>query len=598
MTWEIAFMLGLLALALILFVSEKVTPDVTALTLFVVVILTGILPVADAFSVLSNPAPLTIGAMFILSAALAKSGAIDRIASLLEGISNFHYVTIMLMLVLGVGTMSAFVNNTPIVVIFVPVVLNLARKLKLPASKFLIPLSYAAIMGGTCTLLGTSTNLIVSGILRDRGLPGLSMFELAWVGVPLLAAGAVYLALFGQRLLPHREMLTSILTEEERREYITEVFIQADSNAVNRSPDDLGLNSKKGIRILEIVRDEVALAVDLRATRLKSGDRLILACRPKGVAHARGLAGINLAAETGVDLEQISTHEGAIVEGVVSPASDLIGQTLRGLNFRQRYRMVVLAVHRRGQNLRDQIDTLPLQFGDILLMMGTDQAIANLRNTEDILLIDRPHTQVNQSNRNLFIVLGTIAGVVVTSSLNILPIEVASLVGCLVVFFTGCLKAKVGYKAVELNLLVLIYGMLAVGLAMERTGTSKFLVDQMLGLVNHFVATDHKPLVMLAAFFLITMTLTEVLSNNAVAALMTPLAISLAAQTGVDSRPFIVVVCVAASCSFATPIGYQTNTYVYGVGGYRFADFIKIGIPISVVCFILSMAVIPAVWPF
>lgn len=598
MTWEIAFMLGLMALALLLFISEKVSPDVTALTLFVILIVSGVLPAADAFSVLSNPAPLTIGAMFILSAALAKSGLIDQFATLLDRIAGFHYFTIMLMLVLGVGALSAFINNTPIVVIFVPVVLGLARRMKMPASKFLIPLSYAAVLGGTCTLLGTSTNLLVSGIMKNRGLPPMSMFELAWVGVPMLATGAIYLALVGRRLLPERETLTSILSEDERREYLTEAYVQADSKAVGQTPEALGLTGKKGIRLREIVRNEVALELDPKTTLLEAGDRLILSCRPKGVAHARGLDGIDLAAEAGVALEQISAHEGSIVEGVVSPNSDLIGQTLRSLRFRQRYRMIVLAIHRRGRNLREQVDTVPLQFGDILLMMGTDQAIQNLRGTEDILLVDRPPTPARPLTGKLALVLGTILAVVVVSSLELMAIEIASLLGCVVIFFAGALKPKDGYKAVELDLLVLIYGMLALGLAMERTGASTYLVDRMLWVVTHFVPAEHKVIVIFGACYVITAILTEILSNNAVAALMTPLVITMAMQLGVDPRPFVIAVCVAASCAFATPIGYQTNTYVYGIGGYRFADFLKIGLPLNVLCFAIAMYMIPLVWPF
>lgn len=591
-------MLGLLALALALFIWEKVPPDVTALGLFVVVALSGILPQGQVFTVLSNPAPLTIGAMFILSAALVKCGAIDRLAALLEMISGFHYFTVLLLLMLGVGAVSAFVNNTPVVAVCVPVILDLARKMRLPASKFLIPLSYAAILGGTCTLIGTSTNLLVSGMMRDRGLPPMSMFELTWVGVPMAIAGALYVSIAGKRLLPSREMLTAILSPEERREYITEVFVQSGSKAVGRSPVESGLVPSKGIRTLEIVRNEVELPFDPKATRLEAGDRLILACRPQGVAHARALEGFNLATEADMGLEQISAHEGSIVEGVVSPNSELIGHTIRSVRFRQRYRMVLLAVHRSGRNLREQIETLPFQFGDILLLMGTDQAIENLRASEDVLLIDRPHTPAKTSRSKLLIVLGTIGAVVGCSALKILPIEFAALLGCVVVFATGCLDPKRGYRSVEWNILILIYGMLAVGLALEQSGTSTYLVDHLVAGVNSIVPGEHKAMVMLAAFYLITAALTELLSNNAIAALMTPLAVSLAAQLGVDSRPFVIAVCIAASAAFATPIGYQTNTYVYGVGGYRFSDFTKFGLPLNAICFVIAMIVIPAVWPF
>jgi di/tricarboxylate transporter len=536
--------------------------------------------------------------MFILSAALVKSGAIDRLAVLLGGLAGFSYFTVISLVVLGVGGLSAFINNTPVVVVLVPVIISLARKMKLPASKFLIPLSYAAVLGGCCTLVGTSTNLLVTGILQSRGLPPLRMFELAWVGLPMLAAGAVYIGLFGRHLLPKRQPANITLAEEDRREYITEVFVQSKSPIIGRTAEQAGLTLARGIRVLEIVRNENSLSLAHPAPPLAAGDRLVLACRPQGVTHARSIDGLDLTAELKLGLGQITAHEGVLVEGVIAPNSDLIGHNLREAGFWRRFHLVVLAVHRHGRELRGGGDERRLKNGDILLLLGTEQAVESLRASEDLLLVDRPPLPAGRSPRHLRIVLGGIFGVILASSLGWLNIEIAALLACAVVFLTGCLKPRDGYDAIEWNLLFLIYGMLALGVAMEDTGTSAYVVDRLLWLVNQFVPPEHKAIVMLAAFYLLASVLTEILSNNAVAALMTPLALSLAVQLGVDPRPFVIAVCLAASAAFATPIGYQTNTYVYGVGGYRFTDFLKFGLPLNAVCFVIALYVIPAVWPF
>lgn len=598
MTWDIAFVLLLIVGALLSFLHEKISPDVTALVLFVILLVSGIVPQGKIFGVLANPAPLTIGAMFILSAALVKSGAIDRLAVLLGGLAGFSYFTVISLVVLGVGGLSAFINNTPVVVVLVPVIISLARKMKLPASKFLIPLSYAAVLGGCCTLVGTSTNLLVTGILQSRGLPPLRMFELAWVGLPMLAAGAVYIGLFGRHLLPKRQPANITLAEEDRREYITEVFVQSKSPIIGRTAEQAGLTLARGIRVLEIVRNENSLSLAHPAPPLAAGDRLVLACRPQGVTHARSIDGLDLTAELKLGLGQITAHEGVLVEGVIAPNSDLIGHNLREAGFWRRFHLVVLAVHRHGRELRGGGDERRLKNGDILLLLGTEQAVESLRASEDLLLVDRPPLPAGRSPRHLRIVLGGIFGVILASSLGWLNIEIAALLACAVVFLTGCLKPRDGYDAIEWNLLFLIYGMLALGVAMEDTGTSAYVVDRLLWLVNQFVPPEHKAIVMLAAFYLLASVLTEILSNNAVAALMTPLALSLAVQLGVDPRPFVIAVCLAASAAFATPIGYQTNTYVYGVGGYRFTDFLKFGLPLNAVCFVIALYVIPAVWPF
>jgi di/tricarboxylate transporter len=598
MTFEIALIFFLLALTLVSFVREKIPPDLTALALFVAIIATGLLSSEKALSVFSNPAPLTVGAMFILSAALVRCGAIELLSGFIQKSAGWSYPVVMFLLVMMVAGVSAFINNTPVVVVFLPVVLGLARKMNLAPSKLLIPLSYAAVLGGACTLIGTSTNLVVNGILISKNLPSFSMFELAWLGVPTTIVGAIYLALCGKHLLPTREMLTSILTDEERREYITEAFVQPNSPAIGKTLVEAGLTRGRGIRVIEIVRNGVALYIEPEKIRLNAGDRIILACRPQGIAATRGVVGIDLISELKLGLEQIAAHEGSLVEAVVNPHSGIVGHTVREVNFRQRFRMIVLAVHRKGRNVRERLETLPLEAGDIVLMMGTDQAIDALRQSDDLVLFDRARVPATSQNKKMPIVIGVIAAVVATAAFDWVPIEVGALAGCVIVCLTGCLKTNEAYASIEWNILFLIYGMLGAGLALEQTGAALWLADHVVHGVQAVVPAEHKAIFVLGALYLVTTILTEILSNNAVAALMVPIAIGIATQLGVNLQPFVIVVMFAASAAFATPIGYQTNTYVYGVGGYRFTDFLKIGIPLNLLCFTAAMIIVPRVWPF
>jgi len=596
MTWQIALVFMLLTAAFIAFLREKIAPELVALSLFVVVAVTGLVPVKDAFAVFSNPAPITVAAMFVLSAALVRCGALDYLTMRIERASTLPYWAVIFILVGLVAFVSAWINNTPVVVVLVPVVLNLAKRMKLAPSKFLIPLSYASVMGGCCTLIGTSTNLLVSGILIERGQPGLHMFEIAWVGVPITIIGAIYLSFFGNRLLPAREMLTSILSEEERREYLTEAFVPSGSPLIGKSLRTAGLVKARGFRVIEIVRDGVAIHVDAASTALREGDRMVLACRPSGIAHARAIPGFDFTAEAG--LEQIAAHEGVVFEGAVAPHSEIIGRSISELNFRQRYRVVVLAVHRAGVNVREKLETLPLQMGDLLLMMGTEPAVNDLRRGNDLILFDRPPVPSVSLHKRIPLVLATIVSVVLGETMSLVPIELGAIAGAVFLCLTGCIKPKEAYQSIEWNLIFLIFGMLALGLAMEKTGAAAWLAQNVVFGVEQVVAGSARPFTILATVYVITLILTEILSNNAVAALMVPIALGIANEAGLQAQPFIIAVAVAASAAFATPIGYQTNMYVYGIGGYKFGDFVRIGLPLNLLCFAVAMFVIPRVWPF
>jgi len=605
MTWEITFALALLAITIASFIWEKVSSDVTAILAFSIIILAATLfpnaqlpKIRDLIQVFSNPAPLTIGAMFIISSALNKSGAIESLSNLLNRFNHLGYRRLTFLIVLTVGFASAFVNNTPVVVMLLPVMLSLAKTMSMSASKLLIPLSYASIFGGTCTLLGTSTNILASGIVEKQGMAPLSMFEITWVGLPLLFCGAIYLALAGKKLLPNRETLMSILSDQERKEFITEVYVKEGSQMIGKTVLETDWYRKHGFRVMEIIRSGVALGNDVQKTPLMKGDRLVLSARPSGFAKAQELSGFHFNTEGEMGLSTISAHQGAIVEAVLAPNSSLLGKTLSDINFRQRYRMLVLAIHRRGRNVRDRITTLKLELGDTLLLMGSEQAIENLHHGEDMILLDRPAVPGKKMRQKAPIVAAVLLGIILMSTFNVMPIAAATIIGVAVIFITGCLQPKEGYSSVEWSLLFLIYGMLAVGMTLEESGATQWIVGSAVQFIEWSVAEPWRPMVSLVVVYLITSLFTEVLSNNATVVIMIPLGISIAHQVGVDARPFIIAVCIASSASFATPIGYQTNTYVYSVGGYRFSDFFKVGIPLNVLYMIVSTTIIPMVWPF
>jgi len=605
MTWEILFVFSLLIFAITSFIWERIPADLTAITVFGVLIFVSMISkspelptLENLLGVFGNSAPLTIAAMFIVSGCLARTGAIDLITGYLRRLVKLPYRSFIFIMVIGVASVSAFINNTPVVIVLMPVLLTLSREMGIASSKLLIPLSYASIFGGTCTLLGTSTNLLASGILVESGHAPIGMFELAAVGLPILAFGSLYLVLFGDKLLPHRETLTSILSDEERKEFMTEAFVRAGSGLKGQTALESGMLKGRGIRLLEIVRHGVAITGDPKQTKLEVGDRLVLACRPSGIAEAHSIKGIALHGEISAGLETIAMDEGALVEGVVGPHATILGKTLGEINFRQRFRMVVVAVHRKGHNQRDRLDSLRLQPGDTLLMMGSTKAINSLSTSEEIILLDRPRVPARSIRAKMPIAIGITIAIVTLATLNIVPIVAAVTLGVAILMLTGCMKSKDAYSSVEWSILMIIFGMLALGQAMDSTGASLLIAENMIGVVQNFAPEHLQSVMMLAFVYIITSTFTEFLSNNAAIALMVPITLGIATTLGIDPRPLVVGACIAASASFATPIGYQTNTYVYGVGGYRFFDFTKVGLPLNIICFIVTVCVVPRFWSF
>ena len=608
MTWEIIFVFALLLFAIASFISERIPADLTAITVFSVLLFVSMLtdstelPSLEMFlQVFGHSAPLTIAGMFIVSAALERTGAIDALTRYLHKLAKLPYKSFVFVMVIGVASASAFVNNTPVVIVLMPVILSLSREMGIASSKLLIPLSYASIFGGTCTLLGTSTNLLASGILREAGHAPIGMFELAAVGVPILGCGTLYLVLFGNKLLPVRETLSSILSDEERREYIMEAFVRPESDLVGKRPSESAfLKGRPGVRLLEIIRQGFTLLnEDPRQVILEAGDRLVLSCHPSGVAEAHSIKGITMDKE-GISegLETIAMGESAIVEGVVAPHASIVGKTLSQINFHQHFRIMVVAVHRKGRNQREGLDVLHLREGDNLLMMGPERAIDSLTHSDDIILLDRPRVPAKSVRAKMPLAIGVSAMIVTTASANLVPIVAAVSLGVAILLLSGCMKPKDAYASVEWSLLFIIFGMLALGQAMHSTGANLIVAESLIGIVSHLAPEQLQAILILALIYLITSTFTEFLSNNAAVALMVPIALGTAQILGVDPRPFVIGTCIAASASFATPIGYQTNTYIYGVGGYKFFDFTRVGLPLNLLCFAITLIIVPVFWGF
>ena len=600
----------LIILVAVAFFREWTSPDKVALAALGSIILLGLLPLTNVvedgvivkrglLSVFSNGAPITIAAMFVLSAGLERTGVIAAMGRFFSKVAGQSELRVLLVLMLMGATLSAFVNNTPIVVVFLPIVLGHARATGLKASKLLIPLSFASILGGTCTLTGTSTNLIIDGVAQEYEQAPFTMFELSKLGIIYCAIGFVYLLTIGRKLLPERSSLAELIAPQPDRDFLTQFVVEKDSALIGKPLTETLLKQFPGSQVLEVRRRGRNLQTPLDELKVRERDRLLVTLH--GTADIKQLSeSDDVEFQEQAHLREMETRELKLIEAIVGPRSALVGKTLAEIGFRRNYGVYVMAIHRQGMNLKRDLAKVRLTFGDTLLMEGPAEGINRLQKTRDFITITEPK-EIKIIPGKLWIGIGIVAAFVIGAAIQspFFPIPALALLAALAMVFSRCLTGPQAYEAVQWNIVFLIFGMLALGLAMDQTGAAKFLVDGIMGVFGEF-----SPFVVLAVVYLLSSILTELISNNAVAALLTPIVVGIArsleyaGEIGVDPRPFIVALMFGCSASFATPIGYQTNTYVYGAGGYQFNDFPKVGIPLNLVLWIVASLLIPIFWPF
>ncbi len=583
------FVLGVILCCLVFLISTSVSVDIVLFAGLAVIFVTGVIPAENALSGFSNEGMLTVAALYIVAAGLKETGAIHFIVQRVMG-NTRTIKKAQLRIMSPVMVMSAFLNNTPIVASFIPALERWSRISQIPVSKILIPLSYAAILGGTCTLIGTSTNLILNGLLIEEvSTRSLGIFEPALIGIPCAIAGFIYLFLFGDKLLPVRG--SSMDTFKDPREYTIEMIIPKGSNLSKKTIEEAGLRNLPGLFLIEIQRNGRAIPAVGPYEQLRENDRLIFTGIVDSIIDLQQISGL-VPATNQVFKLNAPRNERKMIEAVVSRSNPLISQTIKDGNFRYRYDAVVLAVSRSGERINEKIGDITLKSGDVLLLEAHPNFVDKYRNSSDFFLVSSIEDSTPVTYNKAWVAGASILAMVALAATGVLSMLQAAIVAGGFLLVTKCFRYSTALESIDWRVLIAIASALGLGSALQYTGVAEHLATNLLNF-----AGDNPSLALLFTY-LATWLLTEMITNNAAAVLIFPIALSLAQSLGVDFMPFAMVMIIAASSSFSTPIGYQTNLMVYGPGGYKFTDFMRIGLPLNLIVASIAVSLIPYIWKF
>ncbi|HKK25333.1 MAG TPA: SLC13 family permease [Gracilimonas sp.] len=589
---EILFVYGLILLAVVLFVNKRVSFDITSLILLAILVVSGILTPQEGLSGFSNPATVTIACMFILSEGLRKTGALDIVGEYFYKLSKLNFRIAILIIMVVIGVISAFINNTAAVAIFIPVIISLSRDLGQSASKLLMPLSFAAMFGGVFTLIGTSTNLLVDSIAKDNDLAGFTMFEFTPVAAIFFVVGFIYLFTIGIRLIPERRKDESLTDTFEMQSYLTDVVLQPNSEFVDTPLKNTELISDLDLDIVEVFNSKMNSKPDRENITLESNDVLRIRGSVKELNKLLNREDVLIKPTRGWEDKDFELGNAQLVEAVVAPESSYEGKKLNQLGLYHQFEGIVLAIRQKGKIEQEHLSDIRLQSGTSLLLYVKKERVNDIKVSEEFVLA----TEINLPDHDtskIPIALAIIACVVGFAAFGVFPIVATAICGVILMVLTGCLTNEEAYQSINWKVIFLLGGVLPLGIAMQKTGAAQLMVD---GIIEQFESLG--PTAVLSAFFFLSMMLTNLISNQATAALLAPIAIEAAVSLGISATPLLVAVTMAASLSFMTPIGYQTNTMIFGPGQYKFTDFVKVGTPLNILFWIIGTFAIPHFWPF